>query len=165
MGSFSSPPPNRPACASGTDTARVHASAADTASFGTVFSRSQQEHTTALRLRGRAEERPRLTTDTLEVNQTAWIPAISTRPKAQRRHAGHTLCDLSRTLPTESQETRGKIRQIGTRPSFRTRTLGPDCSVKKMSLASLALGGFTMGATDGGVAKMDVSLDDIIKQV
>ena len=71
----------------------------------------------------------------------------------------------ARSLPTESQETRGKIRQIGTRPSLRTRTLGPDCSVKKMSLASLALGGFTMGATDGGVAKMDVSLDDIIKQV
>ena len=37
--------------------------------------------------------------------------------------------------------------------------------VKKMSLASLAIGGFTMGAADGGVAKMDVSLDDIIKQV
>ena len=36
--------------------------------------------------------------------------------------------------------------------------------VKKMSLASLAIGGFTMGAADGGVAKMDVSLDDIIKQ-
>tara|TARA_B100000482_G_scaffold36546_1_gene23091 strand:+ start:216 stop:386 length:171 start_codon:yes stop_codon:yes gene_type:complete len=34
-----------------------------------------------------------------------------------------------------------------------------------MSLASLAIGGFTMGAADGGVAKMDVSLDDIIKQV
>ena len=47
MGSFSSPPPNRPACV-GDGHGESPCRAADTASFGTLFSRSQQEHTTAL---------------------------------------------------------------------------------------------------------------------
>ena len=65
-------------------------------------------------------------------------------------------------LLRDSEQSRGRI---GTRASLvDARTLHALRPARAMAFDGLSLGGFTMGAVDAPT-KMDVSLDDIIKQV
>jgi len=65
-------------------------------------------------------------------------------------------------LLRDSDVSRGRI---GTRASLvDARTLHALRPARAMAFDGLSLGGFTMGAVDAPT-KMDVSLDDIIKQV
>lgn len=108
--------------------------------------------------------RPGRTIGVRDVDGTTWNPAISqTTLQIDAHTRGQTVRISAETTPRNERACK-----FGTSYDSR-RQICPRTRhglfVKKMSLASLAIGGFTMGAADGGVAKMDVSLDDIIKQV